>query len=211
MQVDRRFDSLAPDVNERAGCSFLSGANEEDAIGNVSNNGVSLEGLSSFEKELYIEIETLFEDAYKNMLTTSVHITQSAMNLMEEDETFRAEIIEALSGHVWDNATDGVTPYHGVIEITEDGVKLTTNTVSNYDTSSVKSMKQDYANSQASGAFLTYGIDADYSDDSSSISSFISAVYNKDEETTYADLWVQQSQFSNYTNAVSSAFSKLSN
>lgn len=205
MEMNRTYSNVGSGFSGRANASFMHGEiNSEESVSNVSKNGTSLEGMSNAQKGLYNDIEELFENSHQNMLTASVHMTEAAMNLMETDESFRAEVISALSERVWDSATDGVTPYHGVIEITEEGVTMSTTTVSNYESTSNKDMKMDYATSRAEGAFLTFGIEEEKID---GIASFVSSVKNV-KDTNFSDLWLQQSAISAYNSNVSNSYSE---
>lgn len=208
MQVNRDYNNLTSGFSAtRNADSYLYGSEDGvDSVSNVSNQGNDISDLTDFEKGIYNEIESLFEDSHKNMLTASVKITEAAMNLMEEDSLFKDQVISALSEQVWNDQTDGITPYHAMFEITEDGVKLNTTTVSNFESSSSKEMKESYAKSQASGSFITYGMAQ--GTNKVNLSSFINAVNNADEETNYTDLWVQQSVIASYNNTISNSYSQ---
>lgn len=212
MEINRDYTNLKSTLNDRqTAASYLYGTdNSVESVSNVSNNGEDISGLSNFEKGIYNEIEALFENSYKNMLTASVQITEEAMNLMESDELFKEEVMSALSEQVWNNQTDGVTSYHSIFEITEDGVKVSNNTVSAYESSASKEAKLSYAQSQASGSFITYGFDSSISSSSNKVnlSSFIASVNSAEENADYAELWVQQSIIASYTNNVSNSYSQ---
>lgn len=212
MEINRNYTNLKSTLNDRETAkSYLMGSeNSVDSVSNVSNNGEDISGLNDFEKGIYNEIEALFENSYKNMLTASVKITEEAMNLMESDELFKDEVLAALSEQVWNNQTDGVTSYHSMFTITEDGVKVANDTVSSFESTASKEAKLSYAKSQASGSFITSGFDGSISSSSNKVnlSSFINAVNNVEDDATYAELWVQQSIISSYTNNISSSYSQ---
>lgn len=207
MEVNRDYTNLVSG-DRQASQSYLFGSeNSVDSVSNVSNNGDDISGLSTFEKGLYNEIEELFENKYKNMLTASVQITKEAMSLMESDELFKEEVLSALSEQVWNNQTDGLTSYHSMFEITEDGVKVSNTTVSAYESGESKASKQSYAQSQATDSFYAYGLESGTSN-KVNFSSFINSVNNAESNADYAELWVQQSIISSYTNNISNSYSQ---
>lgn len=208
MEVNRNFGGLVDGFSSRTTtASYMYGSeNAAESVSNVSNQGADLSELSSFEKSIYNEIEGYFEDSYKNMLTASVKITEEAMNLMESDDLFKDEVLAALSKQVWENQTDGVTKYHSVFEITEDGLKASNTTVSSFESTASKDAKESYAKSQASGSFITYGMDQ--STTKVNLSSFVSSVLKEEDEKDYAQLWVQQAVISSYNSNISNSYSQ---
>ncbi len=207
MEMNRDYNNLVKGFSARSSASYLNGAPSDEEVSNVSNNGDDISSLSSFEKGIYNEIEDLFKESHKNMLTASVKITQEAMNLMESDDLFKEKVISELSKAVWETQTDGVTPYHAMFSITEDGVTIKAETVSNYESTATKEAKLSYAKSQASGSFITSGFDQGDSNQVN-LSSFVNSVLKDEEEKDYAQLWVQQSIISSYNQNISNSYSQ---
>lgn len=110
------------------------------------------EELALFKEELYSEISEIYKNAPSNLLSSSVKITDEALEKMKDDPDFKEEMLESMKSDA-DGLSVVTYSVHMSISIDADGYSRSEISVNSSDSQTIKDAKAKLAELEGSGAF----------------------------------------------------------